>query len=182
MPFNPDLHHRRSIRLKDWNYTSPGSYFMTICAQDRACLFGDITGALITLNDAGRMVDRWWRKLTANFGVELAEHVIMPNHLHGIIAIKPAIEGSTHASTGQTPGSAPTASALGEMVQWVKTMSTNEYLHRVKTNGWPPFNKRLWQRNYYEHIIRDEEDSLRIRQYIIDNPARWLEDELFSTL
>jgi REP element-mobilizing transposase RayT len=144
-----------------------------MCTHHRVCLFGDITRGLMILNDAGRMVDKWYRKLPYKFSnVYLDEYQIMPNHLHVII--------------GQTRGSAPTNGKpgvvgvdqsvdpkLGKIIQWFKVMTTNEYIRHVRKGSWPVFEMRLWQRNYYERIVRNENELIKIRQYIEENPLKW---------
>jgi REP element-mobilizing transposase RayT len=170
--FNPLIHHRRSIRLKGYDYSSQGAYFITICVNNMRCLFGKITscgekwGEHIgspLLNDAGCMVRKWYFALAEKFtGIEPREYVIMPNHFHAIII---------NAPSACPPTSVP------RVVQWFKTMSTNEYIRSVKALGWAPFEKRLWQRNYYEHIIRDDHDYRRIAEYIITNPTRVRADQ-----
>ena len=108
------------------------------------------------------MVETWWRKLPAKFqSIKKDEHIVMSNHLHGIINIVPTAGHSR-----------PHTPKLGDIVRWFKTMTTNHYIKGVKQNGWPPFPGRLWQRNYYEHIIRNEDELNQIRQYITDNPRR----------
>lgn len=185
--------NRKSIRLKNYDYAQNGAYYLTICAQSRECLFGDVKGSVMVLNDAGKMVDKWWQKLPDKYAIEIDAYRIMPNHLHGIINIvgaHPCVrpdnngydsdsKGRVHV-LGQTHGSAPTTT-VGMIVQWFKTMLTNEYIRNVKNNNWPAFNEYLWQRNYYEHIIRGEADLNRIREYIINNPADWDKDEYYVT-
>lgn len=188
MSFNPDIHHRRSVRLPGYDYSQNGAYFITICTQNRECLFGEIQKPVGAdpcvrppnrlyslspkLNDTGKMIDKWWIKLKNNFPhIELDEYVIMPNHLHGIIFIN---DDQLRKEKGRTHGAAPT----GRMVQWFKTMTTNEYIRRVKNGHWKPFPGRLWQRDYYEHIIRNEESLEKIREYIVNNPMNWDQDEM----
>ncbi|MEM7111085.1 MAG: transposase [Chloroflexota bacterium] len=182
MKYDPHKYHRRSIRLKGYDYSQAGAYFVTICVQN---------GQMLLEPDAVReMILVWWHKLAEKFpNVELDEFVIMPNHVHFIVVI-------LDVASGQTRGSAPTEGndavgthphvrpnpanhpTLGNIVQWFKTMTTNAYIRGVKSDGWEPFPKRLWQRNYYEHIIRTERALNAIRQYIDDNPAKWHEDSL----
>jgi putative transposase len=169
---------RRSIRLKGFNYAEPGSYFVTIVPQDRCCLFGEIIDGRMELNRAGEAMARWWVELTPKFTtVETDAFIVMPNHCHGIIVIRDPVVGADlcvgppNIRTGAHVG-AP----LPRIVQWFKTMTTNEYMRGVKSCGWPPFRGQLWQRSYYEHVIRGEEAMNRIRQYIIDNPSRWAFD------
>ena len=88
MKYNPDIHHRRSIRLRGYDYSRPGAYFVTTCTQNRECLFGKIVGGEMVLNDAGRMINIVWNEIQENYpGVETDEFVVMPNHIHGIIVL-----------------------------------------------------------------------------------------------
>ena len=138
------------------------------------------------LNDAGLMIERWYFELKNKFpGIQCSEFVCMPNHVHAVVTIVGAdrcvrpdlpVQIGQTAQIGQTRGSAPTGVALSKVVQWFKTMSTNEYIRGVKQHGWQPFTAKLWQRNYYEHIIRDEDSYLKIADYIQTNPQRWPED------
>jgi REP element-mobilizing transposase RayT len=154
-------------------------------------LFGNIVDGQMKSNRAGEAIERWWLELPRKFPtVATDEFVIMPNHIHGIIIITVGADlrvGLTTARTGAHAGrqgadggpthrSAPTGAPRPTIVQWFKTMSTNEYMRDVKNLGWTPFRGQLWQRGYYEHVIRDEESLNRIRQYILDNPARWAYD------
>ena len=153
-------HHRRSIRLPGYDYSQPAPYFITICTQNRKFLFGDIAGGIMRLNDAGRMVRQWYTELEYKFpSVQCDEFVCMPNHVHFIVV-----------NVGIN---------VGGVVQWFKTMTTNEYIRGVKQHGWPPFPGKLWQRNYWEHVIRNADELNRIRQYIRDNPANWDTDSMF---
>jgi len=175
MNYDPDRHHRRSIRLKGFDYSQSGAYFVTICTQNRACLFGEIVEGEMRLNEAGRMVHAAWEELSIHYpGVECDGFVVMPNHIHGIVVLVGAGPRAC-PDHGQPQGVAPTLS-LVDVVHRFKTLTTKRYADRVKQFGWPPFPGRLWQRNYYEHIIRDEESLNRIRRYILDNPARWAFD------
>jgi REP element-mobilizing transposase RayT len=169
MPFDPKHHHRRSIQLKRYDYSGPGSYFLTVCAQGKHCLFGEIRNGVMGLNEAGCMLTRWWIELPNKFPTVRADTLIaMPNHLHGILTILGVgLDGRTFAS------SAPTAASLPTVVQWFKTMTSNDYIRGVKERGWAPFHGRLWQRNYYEHVIRDGRSLEKIREYIDTNPLRW---------
>lgn len=181
MNYDPDKHHRRSIRMRGYDYAQEGVYFVTVCAQDRQCLFGEIVDGEIRLNDAGRMVQAVWKELSIHYpGVEGDEFVVMPNHVHGLIVLVGAGPracpdvGPRRAcpEKGQPQGVAPTLS-LPDVLHRFKTLTTKRYADSVEQLGWIPFHHRLWQRNYYEHVVRDEESLDRIRQYILDNPARW---------
>jgi len=172
MKYNPEIHHRRSIRLKGYDYSSSGSYYITICTQDRENLFGDVVGAdsisaLMELNHAGKMIETIYNETIDSYkNITSDIYIIMPNHLHCIISISRAdIE------------SAPT---IGDVMQSFKRNTTIKYINGVKSGIYPPFNKRIWQRDYYEHIIRDEEEYNQKWRYIDENPARWREDEFYN--
>jgi REP element-mobilizing transposase RayT len=167
MPYDPFKHHRRSIRLKGYDYAQAGAYFVTICAQNRECLFGEIAAGEMHLNAAGEMIVRWWNELSNKFPTfEPDAFVVMPNHIHCIIVIH---DGEATALGQPKP-------TLGDIIEWFKTMATNEYIRGVKQLGWKPFPKRVFQRNYYEHIIRNERELTAIRKYIENNPAKWTGD------
>jgi putative transposase len=179
--YNSDSHHRRSIRLQGFDYTQVGAYFVTICVQDKCLLFGEMNGEEVDMNDAGRMVDSWWTRLTSKFtAVELDEYVIMPNHFHGIIAIVGADLCVCPEPNEDAHGGAPLRqindAPISRIIQWFKSITTHEYANGVRDQGWPPFRGRLWQRNYYEHVIRNEDELNRARKYIIENPMKWAAD------
>lgn len=175
-----DFPNRQTIRLKGYDYSQNGLYFVTICIQHMGRMMGDVgvdpcvdpnnhAGAHVgaplqqqtmILNDVGKMMERWWCKIPDKFhGVELDVSQIMPNHLHGIINI-----------VGVDPCVDPSPVTLGTIIQWFKTMTTNEYLRHVKTDHWVPFPKHVWQRNFYERIIRNEQEYFKICNYIKNNP------------
>jgi REP element-mobilizing transposase RayT len=178
---------RRSLRLQGYDYTRAGAYFVTICAQDKACLFGNVVDECVCLSDAGHMLARLWNDIPARFAdVEIDAFVVMPNHVHGIVVLQDAANRA--ATTGATTRVAPTegnvvgatlvvAPALGDVVAAFKSVTTVHYIRGAKTMGWPAFRRRLWQRNYYEHVVRDEKALDRIRRYIDENPARWAFDD-----
>ncbi len=276
MPYNPNIHHRRSIRLKGYDYSQAGLYFITICVQNRECLFGGASlvdaqnemdaqnekgqpqgiarTAKMILNDAGKMVENEWLKIPDRFtNVHLHEYVVMPNHFHAIMEIavgetlvvaqndnvaneneirqpqgiaptdtqndNVANENENRQPQGITPtdtqndnvanenenrqpqGIAPTGTqndnvanenenrqpqgiaptkpkTVGDMVGAFQSIVTVEYIRGVKQLGWQPFNGKLWQRNYWEHIIRNEQSYQRISEYIINNPKKWDDDTL----
>ena len=190
MKFDPRIHRRRSIRLQGYDYSQPGAYFVTICTQTQHCLFGEIANGEMLLNDSGRMISRWWAVLASKFPrVQPDLHVVMPNHFHGIVIIEgdpipvgAALRGrpltprysETHATHDEeAPGGAHAGAPLPEIVGWLKTMTTNEYIRGVKERGWPRFHGRLWQRDYYERVFRSEEELRAVRQYVLDNPRKW---------
>ncbi len=159
------IYRRQSLRIPDFDYGSGYVYYVTICVQEKKRLFGEIKNSKMTLNDSGEMIVRWWKKLPEKFpGISVDRFVVMPNHLHGIIHNEKA-----------------TNISLSKIMQWFKTMTTNEYIRRVTEDGWQSFSWKLWQRNYYEHIIRDESDYYRICGYIEDNPKNWGTDENYVT-
>jgi putative transposase len=187
MKSNLEIHHRRSVRLKGYDYSRAGAYFVTICVENKINLFwksgerseeGEnmVSPVHGRLNEVGLMVDKWWRKMFEKFHKEIQgdEYAIMPNHMHGIIRIvgaNPCIRPNNNSKiSNQYKG-------IGQFVSWFKRMSSNEYIRNVKNEKWRPFGGRFWQRNYYEHIIRDENDLTRICEYIISNPANWHNDK-----
>ena len=201
MIFNPDIHRRRSIRFQGYDYSQAGAYFITICTQNRECMFGEIVDGKMVLNHAGKMIQTVWDEIPIHYaGIETDEFVVMPNHIHGIIIIVvgatpcgcPVSTRGCPVSTpracpdnGQPRGVVPTEPAgntetlsLGDMVHRFKTMTTKRYADGVKQNGWAPFPGRLWQRNYWEHIVRNEMELNRIREYIHTNPTQWKFDRL----
>jgi putative transposase len=183
---NSHLHHRRSIRLKGYDYTLPGAYFITLVTHQRQSLFGTILDGELELNPAGKMIAKWWDELSNKFPhVSLGTHVIMPNHFHGIIQINDDPVGSTCVSTlicvsesGEMVGrGGHIGPPLPTIIQWFKTMTTNDYIRAVKNDGWASFDRKIWQRNYYEHIIRNQAELENIWLYITENPRRWSEDQ-----
>jgi putative transposase len=175
MKYNPDKHHRKSIRLQGYDYTQTGMYFITICIWQRECLLGTLVGAgsqrLSNINDDinepaptyielsryGQVVQYNWNILAKKFSnVQLDEFVIMPNHVHGIIQLT--------TSGGE---------ALSEIIRSFKTSSARRINQLRDSKGIP-----VWQRNYYEHIIRNEEALQKIREYIFNNPLSWEQDQL----
>lgn len=187
MKYDPEKHHRRSIRLKGYDYRQTGAYFVTICTQNRACLFCKVVDGEMRLNEAGQMVLAEWNVLPERFPmVELDAFVVMPNHTHGIIVITNDIVGAglvpAQNDAGLVPAPAPERATkrvpptLGDVVGAFKSRTTVLYASGVKQLGWTPFPGRLWQRNYYERIICDEESLNRIRRYILQNPVRWTMD------
>jgi putative transposase len=199
--YNPEIHKRKSNRLKGYDYSQAGLYFITICVQNRQCLFGNIENNEMILNDAGKMIEREWLNLKNRFpDIELHEYITMPNHFHGILEIVGATlvvaqndetnnvvtqnNVVTHNNDGdnikgQPQGIAPTKT-ICDMMDAFKSIITVEYIRGVKNLGWQPFDGKLWQRNYYEHIIRNEQSYQTISNYIINNPAKWQEDKFHA--
>ena len=163
----PPKPNRQSIRLKEYDYSQAGAYFVTLCTLNRKCLFGSITESKMILNTVGRIVADSWIWLSEQYDyVTLDESIVMPNHLHGIIVI----EDQRHPTAGGSRA-APTIErrkSLGELVGAFKTISTKKLNRMRLTQG-----TRLWQRNYYEHVIRNDEEMNRVREYISYNPQKW---------
>ena len=225
MSYNPKIHHRKSIRLKGYDYSQAGLYFITICTQNREHFFGEIRrgehvgspqiaescSQKMILNDAGKMIEKWYYELENKFpDIRCHEMIVMPNHFHcivenvGIVGADLRVCPDTIIANGNndivvnniavgniindniTVGNITVGNILGEhkgsplhhVIQWFKTMTTNEYIRGVKTMGWQRFDGKLWQRNYWEHIIRDENAYHRISNYIINNPQKWDNDKL----
>ena len=184
MKYNPDIHHRRSIRLKGYDYSQAGAYFVTICANDRECLFGEIVEMIgehreMVLNEFGRIVkDEWVRSAEIRSEIELGEFVVMPNHFHGIVHITTQPVGAyghtpvSHTPVSHTPVRSP-SKTIGAMVRGFKSVVTKR-INEIRNSPCVP----VWQRNYHEHIIRDDADYNRIAEYVIANPHRWIEDKL----
>jgi len=168
--------NRRSIRLPDYDYTQPGAYFVTIVTWQRAPLFGVVEHGEMKLNPLGQIAYREWFKLVksqAQIALNPEEFVVMPNHIHGIIW---KLAGGTHPVQMPAFGR-PIAGSLGTWVGQYKssvTASIRNTRYRV--------DHLIWQRNYFDHIIRNERDLSRIRQYIAENPFRWIEDCYHSTV
>ena len=161
MTYDPAKHHRRSIRLRGYDYRQAGAYFVTLVCKNRELLFQDDRFRAI--------VEDAWRWLAEQHQfVDLDEHVVMPNHLHGIIGIRHARRGGSRtAPTVSASGHKP----LGRLIGSFKTVSTKRINAIRRTPGVP-----VWQRNYYEHVFRSEEELNHVRQYVIDNPLHWDED------
>jgi REP element-mobilizing transposase RayT len=168
MKYNPDVCHRRSIRRDDILGTSQSACFITICTEGREHLLGEIHEGCMVPSLAGQMAEKVWNSLRY-YNVELDCFQIMPNHVHGIV-ILPESGDDEHKDL-----------TIAGLVHRYKSLTTNRYIHGVKAGLLPQFNKRIWQRNYYEHQIRNNEEFSRIRHYILENPKQWKEDVLFLT-
>lgn len=173
MAFHPDIHHRRSIRLPNYDYTCPGAYFVTVCVQNRECLFGDVVGGSVQLNEWGRMVhDEWLRTETLRSNVRLYAFVVMPNHFHAIVTIDEFRRGTARRAPTTERFGRPVSGSLPTIMRAFKSAATKR-INRLRTSPGVP----VWQRNYYERIIRDDGEIHRIREYIAANPTHWAEDE-----
>ncbi len=180
MKYDPDKHHRRSIRLKDYDYSSAGAYFVTICTFQRQCLFGQIVDGAMQLNEIGQIVaEEWLQSRMIRKEIDFDQWVIMPNHLHGIILIEPTnpvgANGCLPIRENHSHRMVPPMKkrSLSSFIAGYKSATTkriNALRNAAKTS--------VWQRNYYEHIICNDDSLQYIRQYIQNNPATWQEDQL----
>lgn len=187
------LHHRRSIRLSGYDYSQPGAYFITIVSYERRCVFGTVENDIVRLSPFGEVVDICWMRLVEFFPAHLDEYVIMPNHFHGIIWIDGSRERGSLGEAGGKFGEgqkfvdSPPASPLQNIQdQWHGTQSQS--LGAIVQNFKAQTARRIngirrtpggdvWQRNYYEHVIRDENELCMKREYILKNPIEWALDE-----
>ncbi len=171
MRCDPEKHNRQSIRLKGYDYRRAAAYFFTCCTTNRECLFGEIADGCMRLNPFGNIVQACWEDLPQHYPhVELDVFAIMPNHVHGIIVL-----GDTDVSANVGAGLKPAPTkrhGLAEIIRAFKTFSARRINELREARG-----TSLWQRNYYEHVIRSADEWQHIREYILDNPARWEMDE-----
>ncbi len=178
MRFDLKRHRRGSMRASWWDYAGHGTYFVTICVQHRLMLFGDVVDGHLHLLPAGQMIADSWTALPEHFpDIGIDCYVVMPNHLHGIIIVphdRRSTVGDKESSAAPIAGT--NDGSLGRIIQGFKSRTTVAYGRGVREQGWEPFDGRLWQRNYYDHIIRDSAEMDRVRAYIERNPARWAND------
>jgi len=161
----PPAQRRRSIRLREYDYSSAGAYFVTICTHRRALLLGEVVDGELVLNSFGETVrEEWLRSADIRAEIELDEFVVMPNHIHGIVFITGAGRGDRPVAP--TPG--PRPRSLSSLIAGFKSAATKRINDLRDTPGSP-----VWQRNYYERVIRDERELTRIREYIQQNPLQW---------
>jgi len=181
MKYNPAIHHRRSIRLKGYDYSQAGLYFVTICVQNRECIFGEIVDNEMILNENGQIVQMVWNELPQHYNhIELGEFVVMPNHIHGIVIITDVDVATVGA--GLKPAPTTPKHGLPEIIRALKTFSARKIndLVRAGLKPAPTRGEKLWQRNYWEHIIRDEQSHQRIADYIVNNPINWEKDKFYT--
>lgn len=191
MKYNPEIHHRRSIRLKGYNYSRSGAYFITTCVQNREYLFGEIKNGQMITNQNGNIVTNCWFDLINHYeDIVLDIFVVMPNHFHGIIVITGKDDNDINgcdATVGANHVRAIHELPLHEFPRQRRKMLLSKIMGRFKmvtskqinlsrkTPGVP-----VWQRNYYEHIIRNEESYNEIAEYICTNPLKWKDDRYYA--
>lgn len=195
--YNPQMHNRRSIRFKGYDYTQAGLYFITICCQNRACLFGEIENGKIMLNDAGAIANDCWLNIPNHFpNAILHEYVIMPNHVHGIIELvgannhspvsklhspKTELHSPKNKKNNNSVIGDNRAKNVSPLRSPSKTVGSVVRGFKIGVTKWMRQNTDtfyIWQRNYWEHIIRDDKSHENISQYIINNPTKWNNDKL----
>jgi putative transposase len=194
MPYNPEKHHRRSIRLREWDYSSPGAYFVTICTEQRVSLFGAVVDREMQLNTYGCIVEtEWERSARIRQEIELDAFVVMPNHFHAVVHIvevdrgdwpvapttpiapppvDPAMPVTPEHEPEFKPG--PRPRSLSSLMVRFKGAVT-KHINALRQNP----GDKVWQRNYYERIIRNERHLQAVREYILNNPVNWEKDEYF---
>lgn len=169
---NNERHHRHSIRLRGYDYREAGAYFVTVCTWRRGCLFGEIIDGKMELNGFGECVkDEWHRSAVMRPQVSLNAFVVMPNHVHGIVCLYEKEKGKARLALTTARFGHPVAGSLPSIVGAFKSASTKRINEIRGTLG-----ALLWQRNYFEHVIRNEQELNSVREYIASNPARWSED------
>jgi len=185
MKYNPDIHRRRSIRLKPYDYGQAGAYFITICAYERTCLFGNVTDGVMQPNIFGKIVNDCWEEIPIHYPNAInGISVVMPNHFHGIIHVGaqhavPSIPSehsdkrARHAVPLREQFGKPIPDSIPTIVRSFKSAVTKR-INQLRDNQGAP----VWQRNYYEHVIRNENEYKQIAEYIVDNPRKWQEDSL----
>ena len=200
MAYDSEAHHRSSARLKTFDYRSNAAYFITVCANVRTNVFGEIVDGEMRLNGAGKMIQQKWLEMPASFPVLiLDEFMVMPDHMHMIVGLdasegehrvrpyggenvrrgdlhdRPADETIPQNPVGPAHPTGTKPNSLGRIVQLSKTVTTQAYIRGVHEQSWPAFEKRLWQRNYWDRVIRDDRELEETRKYILENPVRSFE-------
>ena len=183
MSYDPRRHHRHSIRLKGYDYSLSGAYFITICVNHGQCELGAINDAEICLSSYGQIAAVTWEGLPEHYlHIELDAFVVMPNHVHGIIVLADTVPSTTKplevgAGLRPVPTSSVKRPGLPEIIRACKSFSARRINQGKGIQGQP-----FWQRNYYEHIIRNERAYFAIREYILSNPVNWGADKLNPTM
>ncbi len=171
MKYNPKVHHRRSIRLNEYDYSQEGGYFITLCSQNRKCVFGEIKDGVMHLSSVGGVAAQCWSEIPTHFeNAELDAFVVMPNHIHGIIILELVTVGVQYIEPQRNQFQKIIPKSIGSIIRSYKAAVT----HQCRLGGFTDFQ---WQRNYYEHVIRGLDDLTRIREYTANNVLQWYYDE-----
>jgi putative transposase len=192
MIFNPAIHHRRTIRLKGYDYSKAGLYFITICCYNRECLFGNVVNGEMIFNEYGTIAcNEWLNTPNIRKNIELDVFVIMPNHVHGIIILNGG-RGELHSpdnviSDNVISDNVISDNKMGECNSPLRGPSNNigAIVRGYKSSVTKQFNLlnigcTVWQRNYWEHIIRNEQSYQTIAEYIVNNPSKWQDDKFYT--
>jgi putative transposase len=172
--YDPKKHHRRSIRLKNYDYTQPEYYFITICTYHRENTLGIIQNGEMECSKFGKIAEVYWQRLPTIFSyMKLDEYVIMPNHIHGIIQIIETSQNPNITNPNSKSGSIP--HSINAIVQNFQSITTRKINKLENIRGTP-----FWQRNFYEHVIRNEISLMEIQKYIRNNPLQWEMDRLYN--
>jgi len=179
MPYDPNHHHRHSTRLKGYDYAQEGAYFITICTHGKQWLFGEIQNDVMMLNEYGQIATACWLAIPDHFpNIELDAFVIMPNHMHGIVVINDIHTdvGAQYIapSTEKHAIPLPKAGSLSVAIRSYKAAVTRQINNLYHVAG-----EHLWQRNFHDHIIRNEMGLNYLRAYVINNPVAWTKDSLY---
>jgi len=151
---------RKGWRLPGFDYSTPGAYFVTLVLQDRVCRLARILAGKSCLTPAGQLIATEWSGLPGRFpGLALDEHVVMPDHVHGLLIVRPGADS-------ERPN-------ISDVIDAFKSKTTVDYGVQVRKSGWPQYRKRLWQRGFHDEIIRDARHFENVRRYIRENPKRW---------
>ena len=179
--YDSRIHHRRSIRLRKFDYAGAGAYFVTIVVKDRACRLGQVRSGCVDLSEAGKVVEQCWTQIPAHFpGVQLDAFVVMPNHVHGIVVIAADIQATRNqwwrwVRLNAEGFGAPLSGSLPTILRSFKAAVTRQLNLMHRSPGAP-----FWQRGYHESVVRSDRALRRIRQYIRNNPAKWQHDRHWS--
>lgn len=165
---NDRIHVTSRRRLRAQDYSEPGYYFLTICIRDWSHRLGSVVNGEFQPTGAGEMVAKVWKQAPLRFpGAQLDVHCAMPNHFHRIVGI-----GTGHSDEPPFP-------TVIAIMDWFKSVTTVEYIRGVKQAGWPAFVKHLWLEGHYDRVMRNEEELLRVREYVVNNPITWQKDNFY---
>ena len=176
------LDQRHSVRLYGHDYSREGLYFVTICTQNRVCLFGEIFNGELILNEIGNIAKECWLAIPKHYSyIELHEFVIMPNHVHGIIEIDEHVWANYHSPENESLFKSPSGT-IGAIIRGFKIGVIKQIRNSLRANDNSPLQQQstIWQRNYHEHIIRNDKSYQKIAEYIYKNPKSWLTDNYYQ--